>query len=184
LESGLVCGYAEVSGEAEVSGNAVVRGNARVFDDARVFENAWVRGKARVSGNAVVRGHAVVRGNARIGGKAEIWGGTWDGSEGEITEGRWDAPGVPYRAEEEQKMSDERRLASHVDDVGRRQRERLRMRAELEAMCRSEPEWACSQIRHLREELETVKKERDEARAEVETRLMMDGCPQCDHPMF
>ena len=56
--------------------------------------------------------------------------------------------------------------------------------AELEALCRSEPEWACSQIMNLRAELETVKKERDEALAEVETRLMMDGCPQCDHPMF
>jgi len=54
----------------------------------------------------------------------------------------------------------------------------------LEALCRSEPEWACSQIMNLRAELETVKKERDEALAEVETRLMMDGCPQCDHSMF
>jgi len=42
------------------------------------------------------------------------------------------------------------------------------MRAELEAMCRSEPEWACSQIRHLRAEVEKAQKERDEARREAE----------------
>lgn len=36
----------------------------------------------------------------------------------------------------------------------------------LEALCRSEPEWACSQIRHLRNELHRVKKDLDEARAE------------------
>lgn len=83
-----------------------------------------------------------------------------------------------------ERMRDDIRLASHVDVLLRRQGERLLMRAELEAMCHSEPEWACSQIMNLRAELETVKKERDEALAEVETRLMMDGCPQCDHPMF
>jgi len=54
----------------------------------------------------------------------------------------------------------------------------------LEALCRSEPEWACSQIRHLRNELHRVKKDLDEALAEVENELMMGGCPQCDHPMF
>ncbi len=37
----------------------------------------------------------------------------------------------------------------------------------LEELCRTEPDWACSRIRHMRAELDTVKKERDEARREA-----------------
>ena len=48
-------------------------------------------------GKARVMGDAMVGGDAKIGGTAEIYGGTWDGSEGVINEGRWDAPGVPRK---------------------------------------------------------------------------------------
>jgi hypothetical protein len=32
-----------------------------------------------------------VKGNARIGGKAIILGGVWDGTEGPVTEGKWES---------------------------------------------------------------------------------------------
>jgi hypothetical protein len=54
-----------------------------------VSEYAQIYGDARVYGEAHVRGHA------RIHGTAFLLGGVWDGSEGEITKGRWRAPGVP-----------------------------------------------------------------------------------------
>ena len=82
---------AVVRHDAQIYGNARVGGYAVVEDEARVFGNAHVYGHARVGE------YAVVEGEARIGGKAVILGGTWDGSEGEILEGTWIAPGVPYR---------------------------------------------------------------------------------------
>jgi formylmethanofuran dehydrogenase subunit C len=63
---------------------------------------AQVGGRARVTGQAMVSGDAVVKGDnvwiveaARIGGTAVILGGSWNGSEGEVTEGTWIAPGYP-----------------------------------------------------------------------------------------
>ena len=76
-------------------GNAKVWGNAQVSDNAQVYEEARVSGNARVYGNAKVYGKALLQISAHIGGDAEILGGTWDGSEGPITSGKWKAPGVP-----------------------------------------------------------------------------------------
>jgi carbonic anhydrase/acetyltransferase-like protein (isoleucine patch superfamily) len=98
-DNAMVTDEAQVSGNARVSDNAVVGVRAQVRDDAVVSEFAVVGDDAKVYGNAVVTGYArlqnfaQVGGNARIGGTAEIRGGTWDGSEGEITSGRWMAPG-------------------------------------------------------------------------------------------
>ena len=60
-----------------------------------ILDNAQVSGKARVSGNAKVYGSARVYGSAKIGGTAILIGGSWNGFEGEITSGKWKAPGVP-----------------------------------------------------------------------------------------
>lgn len=112
--SGRVLWDAEVSGNATVAGLAAVYGRAKVYDNAKVYRSALVRGNAQVFGNAMVfsgaavveddaqvygnakvTGTAWISGRARIGGRAVILGGKWDGSEGEVTSGRWKAPGVP-----------------------------------------------------------------------------------------
>ena len=49
-------------------------------------------GHAKVYGYATIRGNAVVSGKANIYGYAVILGGTWNGSEGPITEGTWKSP--------------------------------------------------------------------------------------------
>ena len=69
--------------------------NPNVAPTAEVSESAQVTGNAQVSGKAKVMGSAKVYGDARIGGTAILLGGSWDGSEGPITEGRWKSPGVP-----------------------------------------------------------------------------------------
>lgn len=89
-----VSGNASVSGAANVSGRSSILGNASVSEEASVSGCAIVTGNASVSGKALVHGYAVVTGNARISGDAVILGGTWDGSEGEITSGRWLSPKV------------------------------------------------------------------------------------------
>ena len=54
-----------------------------------------ILGDAKVTENATVAGNATVSGTANISGDAVILGGSWDGSEGPITSGRWKAPRVP-----------------------------------------------------------------------------------------
>lgn len=90
-DNAMVTDEAQVSGNASVSGNAVVSVRAKVSGNAVVSEFAVVQDDAEVSGNAVVTGHARIERNARIGGTAVILGGTW--KKGEITSGRWMAPG-------------------------------------------------------------------------------------------
>jgi hypothetical protein len=58
------------------------------LDVAQVLDNAVVFGKAQVAG-------AQLEGFASIGGTALILGGRWDGSEGEITSGKWRGPDIP-----------------------------------------------------------------------------------------
>ncbi len=100
-ESVRIGGHAQVRGHAQVKGEVLLCGGTQVSGNAEIWGEAWiegdthVKGNARVYGNAQIRGDAVITGMARIGGTAEILGGVWDGSEGEITEGRWRAPGVP-----------------------------------------------------------------------------------------
>jgi UDP-3-O-[3-hydroxymyristoyl] glucosamine N-acyltransferase len=85
--------------EMNVKGKHILE-NARVYGKSYVHGNAVVTEDAVVFGNAQVYGDAWVRGDAKIGGTARILGGAWDGSEGEITEGTWIAPGVPYEKSE------------------------------------------------------------------------------------
>ena len=96
-----VYGMAQVYGEALVYGNAKVTLHANVSGDARVYGNATVAGQAMITGHAKVSGKAVVMGKAKVFGRANIsgstviYGGNWDGSEGEITSGSWEGPGIP-----------------------------------------------------------------------------------------
>jgi hypothetical protein len=100
LENAEVSGKAQVFGYAMVTDRAMVYGYAMVSGYAMVYEDAKVWGKANVWGNALVYGDAKVYGNAKVFGKAdisgtaEILGGTWDGSEGPITSGKWKGPGI------------------------------------------------------------------------------------------
>ena len=89
---------AQVYDNAKVDGDQItLRKNAQVYGNAEVSGKVYMDQNAKVYGNAQVRGtfrsEVNIWGNARIGGTAIILGGTWDGSEGEITEGTWTAPG-------------------------------------------------------------------------------------------
>ena len=90
-----VHGDALISDRAKVTGNAQVSGDAKITGSAKATANSVIYGDAKITGSAKITGNAQVYGNAKIGGTAEILGGKWDGTEGEITSGRWKAPGVP-----------------------------------------------------------------------------------------
>ena len=89
-----VYGKAQIFGNAWAGGKASISGNAKVSGKAMVYGTAKVSGNAIISGGAMVCGEARVSGTARINGSAIIIGGIWDGSEGEVAEGKWKAPGV------------------------------------------------------------------------------------------
>lgn len=65
----------------------------RVMGLAKVAPNVIIEEDAAIGGFAVIHG-GHFKGSARIGGFAVIYGGVWDGTEGIITEGSWDGPGI------------------------------------------------------------------------------------------
>ena len=71
---------------SSVGGRAKVFGNAQIYERAQISDTAQVYGKARIGGSAKIQG------KAKISGTAHIIGGTWDGSEGEVTSGYWYSP--------------------------------------------------------------------------------------------
>lgn len=97
-----VAGNAQVSGSSKVRGKALVTGNAAlsgftIVDEGAVvkgdavIQSSHISGEAEISGDAIIKG-AEITGKAKISGTAKITGGTWDGSEGEVTEGTWKSP--------------------------------------------------------------------------------------------
>ena len=90
-----ISGDASVFGKSTVRGKAKVTGHAKVYGDADVGASAFVGGGAEIYDRAKVFGTAQVSGKARIKGTAVILGGKWDGSEGPITSGTWNGPGIP-----------------------------------------------------------------------------------------
>lgn len=93
-------GLANITDDAEVSGSAICRGSYEISGDAKIYGNAVVGVPFAMDGYGRTFARPEISGKARIGGTAIILSGRWDGSEGEVTEGIWIAPGVPASDED------------------------------------------------------------------------------------
>jgi UDP-3-O-[3-hydroxymyristoyl] glucosamine N-acyltransferase len=93
----------KVMDRAQVTGRVIICDGAHLSDDAKVQDFAILIGLVQVRDQARVSGHArvsdcILQGTVHVTGSAQIYGGTW--TEGIVSTGSWDAPGVPHTPKE------------------------------------------------------------------------------------